>query len=126
MPRTNLTVQATAPILNGAPAANALDITMTAADTVNFNSFSMTGNEILIAQNTHASTAYTITVNTVADKHGRVGDLSAYQLEAGDIAAYGPIPLEGFVQTDGKLNFQANNAAIKFGVLQVRGTLLYK
>lgn len=124
--RTDLTAQNPPTILAGSPAADALDITWTAADSSNGNAVTLTGNEVVLAWNTHASTAYTVTVSTVADELGRTGDITAYSLAAGDIAWVGPIPSRGFAQTDGKLYLSANNAAVKFAVIKLRGSQQYK
>lgn len=92
---------------------------MTAADTSNKNSFPLTGREVVIAHNTGAS-AYTVTITSVDDRYGRSEDISAESIAAGDIRVYGPgLALEGWQQTDGSLYLEANNAAVKFGVLRL-------
>lgn len=130
MPRTNIAVQQPVALLAGSLAANSADIAMTAADTVNNNMCSIEGNTFLLAQNTHATTAYTVTITTVADALGRTGDITAYQMDAGDIAIFGPFPVAGFQQptgTDaGKLYFQANNASVKFAAIKIAGSINYR
>lgn len=126
--RATLTAQSPAAILAGSIAANALDLTWTAADASNYNEVVLTGNEILLFWNTHASTAYNVTINapaTVATL-GRSGDVSNYSVGAGKIGLYGPVPVTGFAQTNGKLYFQAENASVKFAVVKLRGQMLYK
>ena len=98
--------------------ANAADLTMTAADVSNYEEVALTGAEIIIAHNTGAS-AYTITISSVADAQGRTGDIAAYSLGAGEYAVFGPFGTEGWLQSDGKLYFQASDAAVKFGVVRL-------
>ena len=124
--RVTMTAQSPPTILAGSPAADALDIAFTAADATNKQEVVLTGNEILVFWNTHASTAYTVTINTVADSLGRTGDVTAYSLAAGEIGWYGPIPTGGYAQSNGKLYFEANNASVKFAVLKIRGQVQYK
>lgn len=126
MARQTLTAQAPAAILAGAPAADALDLTFTAADATNKEEVVLTGNEILIAWNSGVS-ARTITITTVADPAlGRTGDISAYSLGAGEHAMIGPFPVAGFAQTNGKLYFEAAHADVKWAVIKPRGVLHYK
>lgn len=124
MARTNITVQSPGALLAGAPSAGALTATWTAADTSNNNMFDLTGKEVLLVQNTHASSAYTFTITSVADRNGRTGDITTYSLAAGETAVVGPIPTEGFQQTGtdkGKIYLTASNAAVKFAVYTFAG-----
>lgn len=98
--------------------ANAADLTMTAADVSEKEQVTLTGNELVIAHNTGAS-AYTITVTSVVDKMGRTGDISTYSLGAGEYAVFGPFGTEGWRQTNGRLYFEASNAAVRFGVIKL-------
>lgn len=123
--RQTLTAQAPGAILAGAPSAGSLTLAFTAADTTNFEEVVLTGNEMLLVWNSGAS-PYTVTINTTADEKGRVGDITAYSLAAGEHALIGPIPVQGFAQSNGKLYFQASNVAVKYAVIQPRGQLFYK
>jgi len=91
---------------------------MTAADATNKEDVVCTGAEIVIAHNTGGS-AYTVTVTSVADSRGRTGNVSTYSLAADDYAVFGPFDTEGWIQADGKLYFEASNAAVKFGVVKL-------
>lgn len=90
-----------------------------AADTVNFDEFVMTGKEILIAQNTGAS-PHTISIDSVADAYGRLGDIAADSIAAGAFEMYGPFPTSGWKQSDGTLNFEADNAEVEFAVIRLQ------
>ncbi len=105
--------------LRGTIAANAADIALTAADATNKQQVKITGREMLLAYNSSPDTAYTVTINSVADDLGRVGDITAYSIGFGEFALFGPVPIKGFAQPNGKLNFEASNAAIKFVVIRV-------
>lgn len=110
----------TPPALTSAITATSADFTWTAADTSNGNSVTLTGNELLLVNNTGGS-AYTVTVSSVADDLGRTGDISAYSVGAGLYSVLGPFPLRGWRQSaTGKLNFSASNAAVKFAVVKVQ------
>jgi len=115
MARTVLTVTNVPSPYAGASAA----VTMTAADTTNKNSFPLTGREIVIAQNTGASSR-TVTITSVDDRYGRSEDIAAESIAAGAIQVYGPgLALEGWQQTDGSLYLEANHAEVKFGILRL-------
>ncbi len=120
MPRTAIAAQ---PAPGGYPTlpvgANSLDLAMTAADVGNKNQTPHTGRELLIAQNTDPTNPYTFTVTSVADDKKRTGDVGPYTLQAGELAFFGPVPVDGWRQADGNLQFEANNAAIKFAVIRV-------
>lgn len=92
-------------------------VTMTAADATNKQQTPCTGREIIVAQNTGA-VARTVTINSVP-LHGRAGDITADSLAAGAIVIYGPFDRRGFKQSDNKIHFEANNAEVKFGVIEL-------
>jgi hypothetical protein len=119
MPRTALTKITPKGPYPGTVAANDLDIAQTAADVGNMNAFPMGGDDLLIVQNTHASNAYTFTLTSIADSHGRTGDVTTYSLAAGEIAAF-RLKQDGWKQTDGNMYLAAENAAIKFSVLALQ------
>jgi len=98
--------------------ANAADITMLVADVSNKEMVVASGNDLVVAHNTGGS-PYTITVSSVVDPYGRTGDVAAYSLGAGEYAVFGPFANDGWRQTDGKLYFEASNAAVKFGVVKL-------
>jgi len=119
MPRTTIAVQVPkGPYPTLQPAADSLDMTLTAADTVNFNQSPLSGSLLLIAQNSGAS-PYTITISSVVDSRNRTGDISAYSLAAGDIAMFLINQADGWLQADGNLYYQGSNAAVKFALLKI-------
>lgn len=121
MPRTAVTL--TTPI-GSYPvlplAANAADATQVAADVANKNAiaFGAASRLLVIAINTHATTAYTITVTSAPDGFNRSGDITTYSVEAADIV---PLILnrDGWRQSDGNLYIEAANAAVKFVAIQL-------
>jgi hypothetical protein len=92
---------------------------MTAASVANKEQVALTGNELVIAHNTGAVDAHTITISSVIDDMGRTGDVAAYSLAAGEYAVFGPFGTEGWRQSDAKLYFEANHAEVKFGVVKL-------
>lgn len=114
MPRTDLTVTTAKTPYEHAGVA----VTMTAADVANMNQATFTGSEIIIAQNT-GGVSYTVTITSASDPYGRTKDITAESLAAGEIRVYNMRAAPGWQQTDGKLYFQANNAAVKFGIIKL-------
>lgn len=117
MARTNLTLM-TAEGAYGDYAAGDADLSMTAADTSDKNECTLTAKVLLVAHNTGAS-AHNITVSSTADQYGRTGDITDYSLGAGEYAVFGPFEPAGWIQSDGKLYFEADDAEVKFGVVQL-------
>jgi hypothetical protein len=103
---------------SSAISAGQLAITMTAADVGNGNSFPFTGREILIVQNSDAS-GHHFTITSVADDKGRTGDVSSYAIAAGVIAVFNFRGLQGgWQQSDGTVHISADDATVKFAILQ--------
>jgi hypothetical protein len=99
-------------------AAEALKVTMQAADASNGNSFPLTGKEILLIQNTD-TVAHTVTISSVPDAEGRSGDITSYSVPAGEIHAFSfRGGTQGWQQTDGTVHLAVSSALIFFGVLQ--------
>ncbi len=118
MPRTTLTpVTPLGPYPTLPVAANALDLTWTAADTVNLNQFLLNGRKLLLARNVHATTAFTFTLTSIADSKKRTGDIGPFTLQAGEVAAFLIDQSEGWIQTDGYLYLQGSDASIQFCVV---------
>lgn len=82
------------------------------------NQFTLTGNEIVLFHNTDTS-GHNITVTSVDDKYGRSEDISSESIAAGAIKAFGPVRLQGWLQTDGNLYLSADNTSVEIGVLRI-------
>lgn len=115
MPKTTIAAIA-AP---GGYAAEPTEITWTAADVANKNQATLTGKQLLLAYNSGAADPHTITITSARDEKGRLGDVTAFEIAAGEYFMYGPIPLAGWQQSDGKLYFEANHAEVKFAIITV-------
>ena len=99
--------------------AGDLALTFTAADTTNLNSFTATGTEVLIIQNSDAA-SQTITLTTKPDSFGRSADISTYSMAAGTFAVFNFRNANtGWVQSDGNIYFQASTTTVKFAVIRV-------
>lgn len=110
-------------LITGKPGypVDGLDLTFLAATPADDERFQNTGREILIAFNSDDDTAYTVTINSVADpKTARTLDITADSIPFQQFHYYGPFDTPGWNQSDGYLHFEANNAAVKFAVLRVR------
>lgn len=100
------------------PAANALDLTMTAADVSNLNQILLDGPILVIAQNTD-SVDRTVTITSAADPQKRTGDITTYTISADDILVLKIDQVAGWVQSDGYLYLQASNAAVRLGAIRL-------
>lgn len=101
------------------PPANSLDVAFTAANVADKNQFAPSGNDVLLVWNTDVANPYTFTLTSFADEKKRTGDITAYTLQAGDHVAFKLNQIAGWAQADGQIYLEANNAAIKFAVLQL-------
>ncbi len=120
MPRVTLTpITPLGPYPTLPLSANAADVTFTAADATNKNQVLFNGPKLLLAKNSHATTAYTVTLTSKADNRNRTGDVTTYSLEAGDIMAFRIDSAEGWQQADGYLYFEASNASVLFAVINL-------
>jgi len=118
MPRTALPI-ITPPGTNpGTIAAGAADFVWTAADVANKNQIPHTGKELILVNNTDAA-AQTVTITSVSDDFNRTGDITAYSLDVGDYAVFGPFEIPGWRQTDGNLYLEAAAATVKFAVIRL-------
>ena len=102
-------------------AADAADVTMTAAST-GADVFPCTGREIILVQNSHATNPYTVTISSQVDEKGRTGDITTYSLAAGEIAAFGVglTNSPGWKNTStGQITITGSNAAIKIGIIKL-------
>ncbi len=103
--------------VNAPITAGSLTITFSACDAVNGNSFTATGREVLLVYNSGAS-AYTFTVNSVADQLNRLDtSLTTYSVAASGYAAVQMKNLTGW-QSSGTISMTCSNAAVKFAVVQ--------
>lgn len=119
MPRVTLTALAALGSY-GIVGVNSVDLPMVAADVSDKNQVVATCNQLVFAHNTGGS-AYTITISSTNDPFNRTGDIAAYSIGAGEYALFGPFELDGWVQTDGKLYLEAENAAVKLGIINLPG-----
>lgn len=109
-------MQTLAPLAN---VSGARTVAWTPAELTWFNSAVCTGNEILLVWNTHAADPGTVTVNGAPDAYGRTGSIASYNLDAGDIAFFGPLRSDEFRNTDGKVWFSGSAETIKFAVIRL-------
>ena len=90
-----------------------------AYDSTNKNRFKAGGRDLVLALNTGAS-ARTVTLSAARDPYGRAEDVSAYSVGAGELACFGPFPLEGWVQKSGEnigyIELEASHTDIQFAV----------
>lgn len=115
MPRANLDKTVVVGPYPISVAANSLDLNFQVADPSNLNQFSPGGDDLILAWNTGGS-SHTFQATSAPDQLNRTGDLAAYTVGAGEIAAF-RVKTLGWVQPDGKVYLQANHAEMKFAIL---------
>lgn len=98
----------------GAYSAGAAHFVWTAAIAADKEKALLNNSLLLLAYNSDGANPYTATVTSTADPFGRTGDITAYSLAAGDYAVFGPFKNIGWMQSDGYLYFEAENAAVKW------------
>jgi hypothetical protein len=119
MARTSITpVALVGPYPTLPVSANALDIALTAADVANKNQAAQAGSRQLLVAFNSGATPHTVTITSAADDKNRTGDLSAYSVGAGELAAF-LMKSGGWRQSDSKLYFEADHAEIKFAVINI-------
>jgi hypothetical protein len=118
MSQTNIATQTMQGPFPVAFSSGLLKLLLTAADSVNGNSFVSTNREVLLVYNTD-SASHNLTISSAPDneKH-RSGDLTAYAIPAGEMHAFdfrgGD---DGWRQSNGKVNFIGADATLKFAVV---------
>lgn len=95
-----------------------LALTWTAADVANGNYTPSTGREILLVNNTDVSARH-VTITSQVDGLGRTKDITSEAIAAGGTHAFGPVQRLGWADNSGNLNFSADNAAVKFAIVQI-------
>jgi len=118
MPRILHTAKALLGAYGDYSVANSADMTTLAADPANDEQVVITGRQIVVARNSGAG-AHTITFTSTNDPFNRTGNIAAYSLGAGELAAFGPFDLTGWRQTDGRLYFEASDAEVIFSVITI-------
>lgn len=96
-----------------------LALAFTAADAVNGNKFPLSGTEIVLMQNTDTG-AHHVTISSTPDDKGRSGDIASYSIAAGAFAVWSARGAhDGWKESDGNLYISADDATIKFAVLNL-------
>lgn len=91
-------------------------LTWVAADATEKEQTVHTGTEIVFFYNS-GGTPRSCTVTSVVDSRNRSGDIT-FTLAAGAYKTVGPLGIEGFQQTNGKLYFEAAHADVLCAVLR--------
>lgn len=99
-------------------------VPFTALDGTDGGQFTATGRELILVRNTNAA-ARTVAVPSTASARlgGRAGasnDQSA-SLAQNDYRVYGPLPLDGWVQSDGRIYINVSGVGVEAAVIRLRG-----
>ncbi len=114
MARTALT-KLTAP---GSYDVDGAALAFAAGDAVNGNQFTAAGKDLIVVHNADGVSAHTVTIKSVADDLGRTGDLTV-SVPANAYRVFGPVKLTGFIQTDGKIYVDVDNASLELAVIDL-------
>lgn len=103
--------------------AEAVEVTFEDAEApATGNETRLTGREMILARNTHASTTYNVTITSVASPYGRTGDITQ-AVAPGEVYVFGPFQqTDGWGQTDGAIYFEGDNTEIEFAVVRLPAT----
>lgn len=116
MARTALTLT----VAPGPYGVTGIAVSFDAINAVDGSKFTMTGQELLLARNTHATDAQTVTVSSVTCSHGRSLDITTESIAAGATHVFGPFKRkEGWAQTDNTLHVQGSTTDIHLAVVQL-------
>lgn len=121
MARLALTVQSPPPAYPALPlAVNSADVAFTAAGAAFADgaSYPLTGRELLLVRNPTGG-ALTVSIDSVSDSRNRTGDIAAYSIGAGEVAAFYFNRTEGWRQSDGTLHLEASAAGLEFAVVRL-------
>lgn len=121
MARTPIGTQAPLGAYPATPlAADTADLTFTAGDDVEGMSFAPTGHDLLIVRNVGAG-AETLTIKSHASagSRRRLGDIADYSVGAGEIAMFGPLKVDGWVQSDGLVHVDVSAADVELVIIRL-------
>jgi len=99
-------------------ATAAVAIVWTAADVALKNQFVGTGREIVLVQNADAGATHTVIITSVADPYNRTGDITQI-VAISTFMTFFIVPITGFLQTDGFVYLEGDNANLKFAILRL-------
>jgi len=93
-------------------------LTWNDADSSNGNDFAMTGRDLVLVRNAHATDPKTYTVTSAADSQSRTKDITAESLTAGVVVVLGPFRNKsGWAQTSNKFYINGEDTNIKIAVI---------
>jgi hypothetical protein len=116
MPRTNVNVTS----INSTYGAITSIGVGTNSDVANKNQIILTGKILLVAENTNGANC-NIAINSVADHFGRFGNITKV-LQTTERWAHWFSNPDGWVQSDGMLYFEGDNAQVKWTALKMPPT----
>lgn len=98
--------------------ANAAAVVPAAGNVADGNDFIHTGRELIMVRNSSGATPYAVTIYAAPDRFGRSGNI-VHTLAANAVHVFGPFPLEGWRQSDGKMWLGVANASLLLTVVHI-------
>lgn len=102
----------------GYPTAGVVATPVASAASPTFNYFASTGKELLVATNTDSG-PHTITIYSVADVFGRLGDITGESIAAGATHIFGPFTKNYWADTDGHINVDTSDPTVHVAVIRL-------
>lgn len=98
--------------------ANGADFAWTQGST-DGDTVAITGRQIILVRNTHATDPQTVTIDSVDDEQNRQADITTYSLAAGEFAAFGCglTNSPGWKTAAGIINLDCSSTDIYYAVL---------
>lgn len=120
MARTTVAPQVlTATYYPATPLAGAsADIAWVPSDTVNNNDAVIVDGKTMLFAFNDSGGALTLTIHSVVDAFGRLGDITTYSVADGVVAHYGPFKTAGWANS-GKLQFDGSAVGLTLAIIQL-------
>lgn len=117
MPRTTLVPKAPHN-LRGATAPGAAALSFVGGNASEGYDCPLTGKETFLVRNTDDE-PQTVTFKSVGEsKYNRTGDLGPYSVPVGGEARFGPFPIDGWRQTNGRINIDTSDDTVEIAALR--------
>lgn len=106
-------------------AANDLNFVFVTAKAVNgqsteaWDTFAVTGKELLIVRFNETTGSATFTLDSVADNFNRENDIAEYVIAASEFAVFAFTASAGWKNATGNVRFNAQNTSVQWAVIQL-------
>lgn len=118
MPRTTI-VPKPPHNLRGATGSGAAALTFVGDNQAEGYDCPIAGKEIFLVRNTDDE-PQTVTFKSVGEsKYNRTGDIGPYEIPAGGESRFGPFPVDGWRQANGRINIDTSDDTVQIAALKL-------